>query len=242
MEQSSVNFSMLILGGLCLITAAFYLSRSATGEYPDNLVKDFPNLTVQVSDAMRVETGKVVVDLYYEVLCPDSRSFVVYQLFPAWQRLRDIFTINYIPYGKALTYGDTDKFRFSCQHGPVECQGNTYHACAAKYIEDEDIKLDYIKCMINDNYDPVRAALRCSREMAVDWLAISTCAKGGEGNMLHKLAGDRTHALRPKVTFIPTIELNGEQLYQREVRRYFTRELCKQYQDPVKPAHCISIL
>ena len=31
------------------------------------------------------------------------------------------------------------------------------------------------------------------------WADISTCAKGREGNMLHKLAGDRTHALRPKV-------------------------------------------
>ena len=46
-------------------------------------------------------TGKVVVDLYYEALCPDSRDFIFYQLFPAWQGLKDIFTINYIPYGKA---------------------------------------------------------------------------------------------------------------------------------------------
>eukprot|EP00090_Calanus_glacialis_P042874 TRINITY_DN75980_c0_g1_i1.p1 TRINITY_DN75980_c0_g1~~TRINITY_DN75980_c0_g1_i1.p1 ORF type:complete len:234 (-),score=68.05 TRINITY_DN75980_c0_g1_i1:110-811(-) len=233
---------MLLLAGLCLIMSAFYLTRTSQGEYPADLVREFPNLSVQVVDQMEIKDGKVVVDLYYEVLCPDSRSFVLYQLFPAWQGLRDIFTINYVPYGKAGTYNDKDRFRFSCQHGPVECQGNTYHACAAKYIEDEDIKLDYIKCMINDNYNPPRAALRCSREMTVPWSDISTCAKGREGNLLHKLAGDRTHALRPKVTFIPTIELNGEQLYQRDVRRYFSRELCKQYQDPVKPPHCISIV
>ena len=97
-----VKYSMIILAGICLVTAAVFLSRSEPGQYPDNLVREFPNLTVQVSDEMRVVNGKVVVDLYYEVLCPDSRSFVLYQLFPAWQGLRDIFTINYVPYGKAL--------------------------------------------------------------------------------------------------------------------------------------------
>ena len=93
---------MLILAGICLITAAFYLSRTDPGKYPADLVREFPNLTVQVSDETRLENGKVVVDLYYEVLCPDSRSFVLHQLYPAWQGLKDIFTINYIPYGKAL--------------------------------------------------------------------------------------------------------------------------------------------
>ena len=41
------------------------------------------------------------MDLYYEVLCPDSRSFVLYQLYPAWQTLSQIFTFNLVPYGKA---------------------------------------------------------------------------------------------------------------------------------------------
>merc|ERR1712013_20255 len=236
--------TMLILASLCLISAAFYLSQSHQGEYPAELVAQFPNLSVQVAEDMVLpqDKGKVVVDLYYEALCPDSRDFILYQLFPAWLSLKKIFTINYIPYGKAYTYNQGDRFRFTCQHGPAECQGNIYHACAARYITDEDAKLEYIKCMINDNYNPPRAALRCSQEVSVPWADISTCAKGREGNMLHKLAGDRTHALRPKVTFIPTIELDSEQLYQRDVRRYFTRELCRQFQDPKKPDNCLSIV
>jgi len=44
------------------------------------------------------------------------------------------------------------------------------------------------------------------------------------------------------VTFIPTIELDSEQLYQRDVRRYFSRELCRHYQDPVKPDNCLRIV
>ena len=50
---------------------------------------------------MNTTGDKIVVDLHYEVLCPDSRSFVLYQLYPAWQTLNSIFTVNFIPYGKA---------------------------------------------------------------------------------------------------------------------------------------------
>ena len=39
-------------------------------------------------------------------------------------------------------------------------QGNTYHACAAAHIRGEEELMEYIRCMINDNYDPPRAALR----------------------------------------------------------------------------------
>ena len=60
--------------------------------------------------------------------------------------------------------------------------------------------MEYIKCMINDNYNPSQAALSCTQEVdTVDWAAVSACARGGEGNVLHKLAGDKTHQLRPRV-------------------------------------------
>ena len=29
-------------------------------------------------------------------------------------------------------------------------------------------QIDYVRCMINDNYDPPKAAQRCSRELDVD--------------------------------------------------------------------------
>lgn len=34
----------------------------------------------------------------------------------------------------------------------------------------------------------------------MDWAAISECAKGLEGNKLHKEAGDKTNALVPRVS------------------------------------------
>ena len=39
----------------------------------------------------------------------------------------------------------------------------------------------------------------------MDWAAVSSCAAGAEGNLLLKLAGDQTHALKPRVGLFITI-------------------------------------
>lgn len=54
--------------------------------------------------------------------------------------------------------------------------------------------------MINDNYDPARAAQRCTREVEVDWEEIKRCATSDEGLTLHKQAGDKTRQLSPRVS------------------------------------------
>ena len=69
-----------------------------SGEQLPNTQDDVPPLNTTTPGGRE---AKIVVDLYYEVLCPDSRSFVLYQLYPAWQTLSQIFTVNLVPYGKA---------------------------------------------------------------------------------------------------------------------------------------------
>lgn len=44
---------------------------------------------------------KVLVTVYYEALCPDSRSFVIKQLEPTYQSLKEHITVEMVPYGKA---------------------------------------------------------------------------------------------------------------------------------------------
>ena len=39
-------------------------------------------------------------------------------------------------------------------------QGNIWHACAIKYIDNVDSRLNFLNCMINNNYNPYKAALR----------------------------------------------------------------------------------
>lgn len=44
---------------------------------------------------------KVNVTVFYEVLCPDSRHFILRQLQPTWEKVAEIMDINYRPFGKA---------------------------------------------------------------------------------------------------------------------------------------------
>lgn len=43
----------------------------------------------------------VTVSVYYESLCPDSRRFVVTQLYPVWQDLKEIMLLDVNSYGKS---------------------------------------------------------------------------------------------------------------------------------------------
>ena len=62
------------------------------------------------------------------------------------------------------------------------------------------------ECLCADNYDPPGAVRRCAREVTVDLPAIEACAAGDEGNLLHKLAGDLTHSLQPRVTALLSLQ------------------------------------
>lgn len=44
---------------------------------------------------------KVHVGVYYEALCPDSRSFIVKQLLPTYEKISENLKVDLIPYGKA---------------------------------------------------------------------------------------------------------------------------------------------
>lgn len=43
----------------------------------------------------------VLVTVFYEALCPDSKSFVVNELVPAYTKAKSILDYDLIPYGKA---------------------------------------------------------------------------------------------------------------------------------------------
>lgn len=58
---------------------------------------------------------------------------------------------------------------FECQHGPVECDANIYHACTIEAIQDQKLLLDMISCMISNNYRPKEALISCAKENHVDY-------------------------------------------------------------------------
>lgn len=185
-----------------------------------------------------VDENKLTVSVYYEALCPDSRRFILEQLLPAYELIPDIINLDLVPYGKASTKQDNQEFTFSCQHGPTECLANKIHACAIKFItHDHLLQLRYIACMINDNYNPELAGKKCASELHVDYSPINNCSVSNVGSVLLKGYGERTKALEPGVTYIPTVELNGKHTKrQEEVLQNFFSEVCKSL--AIKPAEC----
>ncbi|KAH8263576.1 hypothetical protein KR044_010851, partial [Drosophila immigrans] len=171
----------------------------------------------------------VLVMVFYEALCPDSKYFITKQLLPAFKVAAPIMEVQLVPYGKAHTATDSDgKYTFECQHGLTECQANTYHACAAEIIEDPLTRLEVVTCMIRDNRHPKEAMQKCAKQHNVDNLdLIQKCYDSSHGSELMKLNGDATHALRPAVTFIPTITLDGSQGRQASILKDLLSEVCK---------------
>lgn len=127
----------------------------------------------------------MLLSVYYEALCPDSKGFIVKQLIPAYRKVPNLIEIDFFPYGKATTHtlpdgkldGDnsSDKccviknvffyrfagsLKFDCQHGERECEANIIHCCAIEAIHDTPTRLNVVACMIRDNNDPQEAFQR----------------------------------------------------------------------------------
>lgn len=61
----------------------------------------------------------MLVDVYYESMCPDSKYFIKHQLVPAFEKIPEVFDFRLIPYGKAKV--------ILLSHQVVErvCKGNS---------------------------------------------------------------------------------------------------------------------
>ena len=82
-----------------------------------------------------------------------------------------------------------------------------YHACTVEAVQDQSVLLDMIACMIRNNFQPQDAMITCAKKYRVDYEAIQKCYDSPHGAELLKLHGEATAALRPRVSFIPTITL-----------------------------------
>ncbi|XP_017880236.1 gamma-interferon-inducible lysosomal thiol reductase-like [Ceratina calcarata] len=182
---------------------------------------------------------RVHVAVYYEALCPDSRSFFIKQLLPTYHRIPENIQVELIPYGKAMTRKTDDGYRFTCQHGPVECDANMIHACSIDVLRNSSVQLEYLSCMIKNNLDPVDIMKSCASRMNIDYNSIYDCFVGDKGKELLAKYGDKTHALVPAVSFIPTVTLDGSSKNQAKILKNLLQEVCLQFQKVI-PEGCIS--
>ncbi|KFB53718.1 AGAP009747-PA-like protein [Anopheles sinensis] len=180
-------------------------------------------------DTMLQPSGAPVqVFVFYETLCPDSKNFVLRQLVPAFERAQELMKIEFIPYGKATTRTKADgSLLFDCQHGPIECEGNIIHACVVEAVHDPHKQLAMVACMIRDNLIPRDAFIGCAKQHGVEIESIQKCYDSPHGEELLKIHGEATHALRPAVSFIPTVTLDGAQNDQKAILKDLFGSVCQ---------------
>ncbi|XP_044735152.1 GILT-like protein 1 [Chrysoperla carnea] len=182
---------------------------------------------------------KPTVSVYYEALCYDSQQFYTKQFYPTYIKLGAYFNVDLLPYGKATHSNQTGKWVFNCQHGPNECFANTVQACVLHDEKaSEEQKLKFINCVLSDS-NPTYAGSKCGKESDLYWATIDTCSKTEEGANYLAQYGDRTHAVRPNISFVPTIIFNSvyNQELQNKALKNFEEVLCSQLSEP-KPAEC----
>ncbi|XP_011860005.1 PREDICTED: gamma-interferon-inducible lysosomal thiol reductase-like [Vollenhovia emeryi] len=226
---------LLLLGLLLWQTSKIWLAFLQDGAVT-------PELEVDQAATPLSEDGpapqKVHVAVYYEALCPDSRSFVLKQLGPTYRKLLANMEIQLVPYGKAKTTKTNDGYQFVCQHGPIECQANIVHACSIDVIEDPSVRLQFVACMIENNIDPIGIMNTCARRISVDLDSLKECTNTERGKELLAKYGEMTNSLAPRVSFIPTITLDGSSEHQVRILKNLFKEVCLRFK--VTPKECAS--
>ena len=122
----------------------------------------------------------VLVELYYESLCPGCRQFITSMLSPTWDLMKDTGTMQVAvyPYGNAnQTQNPDGSWMFSCQHGDKECLGNKLEVCLMRHLDwDSRAYMGAIACM--EQSDPIKQARSCiEKHTTLKYEVIRKCAK-----------------------------------------------------------------
>ncbi|KAL1506678.1 hypothetical protein ABEB36_006000 [Hypothenemus hampei] len=153
---------------------------------------------------------KINVSIYFESLCGDSRNFIINQLDPHWDDIKDYVNIHFVPFGKSMSLEQGTKF--ACQHGSKECKGNRILSCLLKNIPDQDLQVQYVRCFMDvykyATIDDKEIGQRCAEILNINILEImQTCYQTKQGTQLQLEAEAETNIIKP--TFVPTIVYNG---------------------------------
>ncbi|KRT83358.1 hypothetical protein AMK59_4067 [Oryctes borbonicus] len=163
-----------------------------------------------------IAQNKLKVDIFYEALCPDSLNFIKYQLKPSWEQIKPAVTLNFVPFGKSVSFNDAN---FECHHGPRECEGNKVMSCALHRIRDPTVMVHFVSCYMNRFMKYARRNSKefgqsCVAKAGLNWNDdIKQCYESHLGTLLQLNAEKQTNVY--KLDFIPTIIYN--KIFDREL-------------------------
>ncbi|TRY61958.1 hypothetical protein TCAL_08269 [Tigriopus californicus] len=198
---------------------------------------------LNVVSVVHGQSNPVLVELYYESLCPYCQEFFLNQLNGTQNILQDsgIMEVRIYPYGNAQQEQLPDgSWNFTCQHGHRECLGNIAEACILDEAQyDPALFMNVIACMEASN-DPADATEACVKQWSkLDYDQINTCREGPKGIKLHHEMGLKTESLDPEHNFVPWIVVDGKHSndIQNQAQDNLLKFVCESFGGE-KPSEC----
>uniref|UniRef100_U5ETP9 Putative gamma-interferon inducible lysosomal thiol reductase n=1 Tax=Corethrella appendiculata TaxID=1370023 RepID=U5ETP9_9DIPT len=162
------------------------------------------NFTIPNLNANTLSLTSANVTIYYEHLCSDSVRFIVNQLQPCYEKLKDYIHVKFVPFGKAESINNGESFE--CQHGPDECTGNMVQSCALDYLKDPEQQMRFVTCHMKFGRKDLLGR-NCCEQIGLDYTIIDECLnKNTCGRELQLQAEIETKKVSPN--YVPTIVLN----------------------------------
>lgn len=186
-------------------------------------------------DARR-RSAKVSVQIYVESLCIDSKRYMEQQVLPAYEALgTGIMDLSIISFGNAKYNADTtDPSSLSCQHGPAECDVNSYQQCAAHvYHDDVSRYLPFLACLferlpMGHRDDPFDSAVIAACRGSLHWPSVQQCHD--DPVLAWELQTRAAAATPAEHTYVPWVVIDGQHV--DEARGNLVDMVCAAYRGP----------
>jgi interferon gamma-inducible protein 30 len=149
----------------------------------------------------------------------------------AWQAegVADIMNLTIVPWGNAeIEKGN----KFNCQHGPNECAGNRWEACAIAHAPVQQ-HIEFYFCFEAAGENQLKNVQKCATKAKMNYTELSVCYHGAEGTALQK----KNAALTPKDhKYTPWVVVDGKSGADEN----FLRKVCAAYKSDggTEPAGC----
>jgi len=164
------------------------------------------------------------------LLSPDCTDFYLSDLKKVFDdpELRSIVRLHIIPFGNA--HLDTERRELTCQHGPSECDANSYEQCAIWTYPDPEDHVRLVLCLAGVAAEDLKAELashvrRCCAETGLDFDPIARCH--GDETLSWSLQLSNRDLTPLDHTYVPWVVMDGDVLDINEDD--FVTEICRKY-------------
>lgn len=155
----------------------------------------------------------VVVQAYTESLCIDCKNFIDHQLVPTYHKLGpSVIDLKIVPFGNAEITDPTTQ-SISCQHGPGECDANSWEQVAVEQYTPKEY-ITYLGCL-ETTLPMGQADQLLDRDLfqgcaEVSFLDFDSMAKLHDNPLYAYQLQQKYAKLTPAHDHVPWVVVNGE--------------------------------